>query len=284
MTTDASPRPCLNCGNELQGPFCHRCGQRDQAKRLPLKALFHDVLHDIWHFDHKVLETLRLLVFKPGVLTLAYLEGRRSRYVPPFRLYIFVSFVLFFAFSLVPVGTGKPGASSVNVIVESETGKAEQKPTNTKASPEDEWANNLKARAKATKKNPEGFQRAFLSNLSKSLFLLMPLFAAILHGLYLRRKPLYVDHLILSLHYHTLAFLVILALMGLAALPGEDWGLLPGLALFLAPPIHLAASLRRLHSQGWTKSLIKAALASLVYGAIILAALFGLLLLSLPKA
>ena len=111
MTTDAPPRLCLNCGNELQGAFCHRCGQRDQAKRLPLKALFHDVLHDIWHFDHKVLETLRLLVFKPGVLTLAYLEGRRSRYVPPFRLYIFVSFVLFFAFSLVPVGNGKPGAS-----------------------------------------------------------------------------------------------------------------------------------------------------------------------------
>ena len=284
MTTDAPPRLCLNCGNELQGPFCHRCGQRDQAKRLPLKALFHDVLHDIWHFDHKVLETLRLLVFKPGVLTLAYLEGRRSRYVPPFRLYIFVSFVLFFAFSLVPVGNGKPGASSVNVIVESETGKAEPKPTNTKASPEDEWANNLKARAKATKKNPEGFQRAFLSNLSKSLFLLMPLFAAILHMLYLRRKPLYVDHLILSLHYHTLAFLVILALMGLAALPGEDWGLLPGLALFLVPPIHLAASLRRLHNQGWIKSLVKAALTSVVYGAIILATLFGLLLLSLPKA
>ncbi len=284
MTTDAPPRLCLNCGNELQGPFCHRCGQRDQAKRLPLKALFHDVLHDIWHFDHKVLETLRLLVFKPGVLTLAYLEGRRSRYVPPFRLYIFVSFVLFFAFSLVPVGNGKPGASSVNVIVEAETGKAEQKPTNTKASPEDEWANNLKARAKATKKNPEGFQRAFLSNLSKSLFLLMPLFAAILHLLYLRRKPLYVDHLILSLHYHTLAFLVILALMGLAALPGEDWGLLPGLAMFLVPPLHLAASLRKLHSQGWAKSLIKAALTSIVYGAIILATLFGLLLLSLPKA
>lgn len=284
MTTDAPPRLCLNCGNELQGPFCHRCGQRDQAKRLPLKALFHDVLHDIWHFDHKVLETLRLLVFKPGVLTLAYLEGRRSRYVPPFRLYIFVSFVLFFAFSLVPVGNGKPGASSVNVIVEAETAKAEDKPTDTKASPENNWEKAIKARAKAAKKNPEGFQRAFLSNLSKSLFLLMPLFAAILHLLYLRRKPLYVDHLILSLHYHTLSFLMILALMGLAALPGEDWGCLPGLALLLVPPFHLAASLRRLHSQGWAKSLIKAALASVVYGAIILATLLGLLLLSLPKA
>ncbi len=284
MTTNASPRLCLNCGNELQGPFCHRCGQRDQAKRLPLKALFHDVLHDIWHFDHKVLETLRLLVFKPGVLTLAYLEGRRSRYVPPFRLYIFVSFVLFFAFSLVPVGDNKPGSSSVNVSIDTEAPKTELRPKGEVEPQEDNWEKAIKARAKATKKNPEGFQRAFLSNLSKSLFLLMPLFAAILHLLYLRRKPLYVDHLILSLHYHTLSFLMILALMGLAALPGEDWGLLPGLVLLLIPPLHLAASLRRLHSQDWIKCLVKAALASMIYGAIILATLLGLLILSLPKA
>ena len=286
MTPDAAPRLCLNCATELQGPFCHRCGQRDQARRLPLKALIHDVVHDILHFDHKVLETIRFLVLKPGLLTLAYLDGRRSRYVPPFRLYIFVSFILFSAFSLVPVGGTKkaadgPHASGVTISMEtpkaeaSAKGEIEVKP---------QWAEAIKARGKAAKRDPERFQHAFLSNLSKALFLLMPLFAAILHGLYFRRNPFFVEHLILSLHHHAFSFLVILALLGLAALPGDDWGLIPGLALFVLPPLHLAAGLRRIHNQGWIKSLIKATLASILYGGIILIALFGLLFLSLPKA
>jgi len=105
-----------------------------------------------------------------------------------------------------------------------------------------------------------------------------------LHLLSLRKKPFFVDHLILSLHYHTFTFLVILALMGLAALPGEDWGVIPGLALLLLPPLHLAASLRRLHDQGWIKSLLKAAMVSVAYGGTVLVTLLGLLLLSLPKA
>lgn len=273
----AFPRPCLNCATDLQGPYCHCCGQRDQPRRLPLKALFHDVLHDIWHFDHKVLETLRLLVFKPGVLTLAYLEGRRNRFVPPFRLYIFMSFLLFSAFAMVHVGGAKKtGQAPSSISLTAGTPKTENQ-----AQPE--WIKTLNARAKAATHDPERFQHAFLSNLSKALFLLMPLFAAMLHLLYLRKKPFFVDHLILSLHYHTFSFLVILALMGLAALPGEDWGAIPGLALLLLPPLHLAASLRRLHEQGWTKSLLKAAMVSVAYGGTVLVALLGLLLLSLPK-
>jgi len=278
MSDAASPRPCLNCATELLGSFCHCCGQRDQARRLPLKALFHDVLHDIWHFDHKLFETLRLLILKPGLLTLAYLDGRRSRYVPPFRLYIFMSFLLFSAFSMVPVGgKRKTPEAPPPVTVSVDTSELESKVV-------PDWVKTLKARGKTAKKDPERFQRAFLSNLSKSLFLLMPLFAAMLHVLYIRRSPLFVDHLILSLHHHALSFLVILALLGLAALPGEDWGTIPGLALFLFPPLHLTASLRRLHAQGWIKSLLKAAMMSFAYGFIVLITLLGLLILSLPKA
>jgi len=278
MTDAAPPRLCLNCATELQGSFCHHCGQRDQPRRLPLKALFHDVLHDIWHFDHKVFETLRLLVLKPGLLTLAYLDGRRNRYVPPFRLYIFLSFLLFSAFAMIHTGGEKKSAEPpphVTLNVEAPELNMSGQPT---------WAKDLNTRIHAAVKDPGAFQRTFLSNLSKSLFLLMPLFAMMLHLLYVRRRPLFVDHLILSLHHHALSFLVILALLGLAALPGEDWGTLPGLALFMLPPFHLAASLRRIHGQGWVKSCLKAAMVSFAYGFTVAITLLGLLILSLPKA
>ena len=107
-----SQRLCLNCDAELQGAFCHCCGQKVQSRRLPLKALLHDVVHDLWHLDHKVLESLWLLVRHPGFLAEEYLNGRRVRHLPPFRLYVLTSFALFLAFSLVPVGPkekdGKP--------------------------------------------------------------------------------------------------------------------------------------------------------------------------------
>ena len=44
-----------------------------------------------------MLRTGYALVLKPGRLTRAYLEGRRARYVSPFKLYLFMSLIFFFA-------------------------------------------------------------------------------------------------------------------------------------------------------------------------------------------
>lgn len=281
--TDATPSPrrCLNCGEPLQGRFCHRCGQRDQPRRLPLKALLHDLLHDLWHFDHKVLETVWQLVRRPGFLTREYLQGRRMAWVPPFRLYVFVSFLLFATLSGLHFAgpgahaKGPAAAPPAKVELDLEGPGGKESPA---------WARELNARVQRARANPEQYERAFLSNLSKALFLLMPLFAVLLHLVHLRRSSFFVDHMVLSLHHHTLAFLVILALLGLNALPGDGWGLLPGCLLFFAPPFHLAAALRRVHDQGWGRSLAKALLVSGAYGLLLGSALLGLLYLSLPKA
>lgn len=286
MCQDApTVRLCLNCAAALQGRFCHRCGQRDQERRLPLKALFHDVLHDIWHLDHKVLHSVWLLVRRPGQLTLDYLQGKRVRWVPPFRLYIFVSFVLFAVLSTIRLvgdrraaAAGAAPAPAPVALTVSGSGRPDAA-GNAKPG----WAREIQVRGKRAQENPEQYQRLFLANLSKALFLLMPLFAGLLHLTYLRRKTLFVDHMVLSLHHHTLSFLVILGLVGLNALPGDDWGTIPGCLLFFLPPVHLAAALRRIHGQGWGKSLLKAALVSSVYALVVGAALVGLLIYSLPK-
>ncbi|WP_243317011.1 DUF3667 domain-containing protein [Geothrix paludis] len=288
-----SPGLCLNCEAELLGVFCHRCGQKAQNRRLPLKALLHDVMHDLWHLDHKVLESLWLLVRRPGFLAQEYLQGRRVRYMPPFRLYVLTSFALFMALSFVPVGskgkTGKPAEAVQHASgsggVSGESPAASETPVRAvRRSGAPVWAVELDARARRAGQDPDRFYRTFLSNLSKSLFLLMPLFAGLLMLLHLRSRPLFVDQLVISLHHHVVSFLAILLLMGLAALPGENWGCLPGFFIFLLPPVHLAASLQRLFRRGWGRSLLKAALASALYGLIVSAVLIGLMILSLPKA
>ena len=86
---------CLNCDTPITGPFCGACGQRASSRSLSLGHLIQEAVGDVYHVDSRLWSTLRLLLFRPGALTLDYLAGRRARYVPPFRLYLVVSVLLF---------------------------------------------------------------------------------------------------------------------------------------------------------------------------------------------
>ena len=86
---------CLNCGTPLTGPFCGACGQREHSRVISVGLLAKEAIGDIYHVDSRLWRTLQALIRKPGLLTVEFLAGRRARYVPPFRLYLVVSIVLF---------------------------------------------------------------------------------------------------------------------------------------------------------------------------------------------
>ena len=94
-------RNCLNCNAEVQGKYCHICGQENI---FPRESAWHLVSHffqDITHFDGKFFRTLGLLIRKPGFLSRKYMEGRRAGYLNPVRMYVFTSalfFLIFFSF------------------------------------------------------------------------------------------------------------------------------------------------------------------------------------------
>ena len=90
-----SPR-CMNCGTDLNGPFCHYCGQPDKNLMRFFPVLMRELLEDFLDFDSRFVRTIKPLLFRPGRLTRDYLDGRRFRYVPPLRLYIFSSIAFFF--------------------------------------------------------------------------------------------------------------------------------------------------------------------------------------------
>ncbi len=285
--SDDSPavRLCLNCSAELIGPYCAQCGQRDQHRRVPLKHLLHDVLHDLWHFDAKVFSTLWLLIRRPGFLAADYLEGRRVRHVPPFRLYVVVSFVSFALLALisggVKVSTRTPPASAVSSTAETNRAPdiGPSKPSSDPA-----WVLELNRRGQLAAQHPEALKKAFLGGLSKVMFLLMPAFAGLLFLLHARKTGTYfVDHMILSLHFHTVAFLVILALRALSLAPESSGGGCLALLLFAAPPVWLTLALQHLHRRGWFRSFAKMALALGLYGLMVSAALLAVLWLSLPS-
>ena len=99
MGTDDAQLPdhpdCLNCGTELRGQYCGNCGQRAGSRLISLWELLRDAFGDLLELDSRLWRTLIPLLIRPGQLTRDYLEGRRARYMPPFRMYLVLSVVFF---------------------------------------------------------------------------------------------------------------------------------------------------------------------------------------------
>jgi hypothetical protein len=57
------------------------------------------MVHGLWHFDAKGWRTIPLLIAYPGELTRRYIDGQRARFISPLGLFLFMVFLMFFAFS-----------------------------------------------------------------------------------------------------------------------------------------------------------------------------------------
>ncbi|MDQ5980028.1 MAG: hypothetical protein QG602_3003, partial [Verrucomicrobiota bacterium] len=86
---------CENCGTKLEGPWCHKCGQHDFEFHRSFWHVFMEALETLFHFEGKFFRNIVTLLFRPGVLTADFNAGKRATQMPPFRLYIFVSFIFF---------------------------------------------------------------------------------------------------------------------------------------------------------------------------------------------
>ena len=86
---------CLNCGTTLDGQYCGNCGQRATSRLISVWELLRDAFGDLLELDSRLWRTLIPLTIRPGQLTRDYLEGRRARFMPPFRMYLVLSIVFF---------------------------------------------------------------------------------------------------------------------------------------------------------------------------------------------
>lgn len=91
---------CLNCDTTFEGNYCPNCGQQLKEFQKPFKFLLVDLAGNIFSFDTRLLRSLKNLIINPGNYALEYINGRRMRYVPPLRLYVFISFSFFLLFSI----------------------------------------------------------------------------------------------------------------------------------------------------------------------------------------
>jgi hypothetical protein len=87
---------CPNCGTELQGFYCHVCGQSTDDQHRSIWHLMWEGIEGLTHLDGRLGQTLPALFFNPGKLARDHLEGRRQRHVPPFRLFLIALLIFMF--------------------------------------------------------------------------------------------------------------------------------------------------------------------------------------------
>jgi len=101
MLTD---KLCKNCNSELVGLYCSEYGQKN-SQLLSIKKTLKEFTDNVFSFDTRFFITLKYLVTKPGLLTTEYWLGKRTKYLPPLRLYLVMSLMYFFISSIINPGT-----------------------------------------------------------------------------------------------------------------------------------------------------------------------------------
>jgi hypothetical protein len=105
--TDEPPRftHCEDCGAELHGRYCSKCGQVAVDYHRSFRHVIAEVAESFLNWDSKFTKTIGLLVIRPGWLTNQFIAGRRTRYLHPLRLYLLVSILFFLCVRLAPIET-----------------------------------------------------------------------------------------------------------------------------------------------------------------------------------
>jgi hypothetical protein len=282
---------CANCDAPLHGPYCAQCGQHAHDGARTLGALLQDGWHVLTHLDGRVWATLRLLLLRPGRLTVEYFAARRARYVPPVRLYLVLSILLFAVASLngrvgrvtgpASPAVAAPGAGldlqELGLSVE-DCGKVRS------SSP---WlAAALRASCERNVANGgREVLHAVRSHLPRMMFVFLPLMAAVMSLLYWSPRRYYVEHLVFFLHNHAALYLAMTLqlLVGLLArlVPAverlEGWSLF---AVLLYALWYVYRSTRTYYGQGRALTLAKIAVVSLAYVLGLLVTLLGTLVYS----
>lgn len=293
---------CQNDGAALTGEYCHTCGQRADEPRRAVIGLVQDVFVDTFAIDGKLARTIWLLLSRPGRLARRYLDGKRVRYSPPFRLYLFASVFFFIAaFSLADMNGSKPGqedftaeemASADAAIAELEAvdpaaakevrdavAAAQGEPRQSKPFTERSWEEDVQYTGPDwfephARRMFEAGQRAvedprlFLAEVRDTLprvLLLAPVgYALILLLLYFYRRKYFVyDHFVVSLYMHAAFYAYLLAAMLLDLIPVVGgWLAVIPLLWGWLQPFVV---FRQAYESGWVSAFLKWAVSITIY-------------------
>ena len=238
MSAEITSTICKNCGQTLQGTYCHQCGEKVvEPNDFSIKTLLGQFLDGIFNVDSKIFRTFKYLVLKPGQLTSKYVEGIRQPFMKPIQLFL-VSNVLFFVLLTQADILRIPSAYYFN----------DYQPEKLRDAIEKTGQSELEIRQDYDK---------ISADLSKAaVIILVPLLALILLILQVRAKKLFGMHLIFSMHYVSFFFLSFY----LAILVHRFGNKPVQIFIILINLIYLILATREFYRNSWLMSILKASL------------------------
>ncbi|HOP44045.1 MAG: DUF3667 domain-containing protein [Flavobacteriales bacterium] len=283
---------CPNCGTSLvvDTRYCSACGQEQRERVVPVGQMLLDILRDNFAFDSKVFRSLPKLLFKPGHLTAEFVAGRHVRYIPPVRLYVFISVVAFLIFSFPTkdsfvqdgrlIDNEKPGVTISGMDgalaeVDSMGVEAWKRAHLDQGDLADRFGSKL------ILVNHQGLMPVVLERYRRQLplplLLIVPLVALVLKLLFW--KAYYVVHLVTAFHW---AAFVLLAF---ALLHMVDVALGTGIAIAagIQGLVHIVLALRKVHAIGWLRSLLSGLVVSAVAVVLLAATMFATMVVVLEQ-
>ena len=288
MTSTEATTVCPNCTSPRQGTFCSVCGQKNTDYRRSLPPMVGELLREAFELDGRIVRSLKLLLFKPGALSVQFSANRRADYISPVRLYIFSSLVFFFIFAqtadLSPGEVAEIDVQPEQAVDGERVAKFKTMVGEDEAEQVDEimaregslaksLLNDLIDYATRTVETPDRVQRylwsqvvealadpgetatSIIDNAPVAVFILLPLYALLLKLIYWRRHKYYVEHLVFALHLHAFAFLV----FSVSALLPEEASASDSASnmLFGWFLVYYFLALRRYYGQSRRKTLLK---------------------------
>jgi hypothetical protein len=264
---------CASCAAPLSGLYCSHCGERRiEPDDLTLRHfLVHTVVQELLSVDGALWRSLRLLLTRPGRLTIEYAAGRRRPYVNPFRLLLIaiVAYTLMgssgrsFTLNLGPVTLSTaPPLLSKNLAVEEAVAQIDRYGL-------------LRQRLAATRRRVESdaarerFHERLAAFAQPLSFTNVVLLAAALHLGFLWKRRRFLEHLAFSMHAVSFVLLSGVLLFGLVLL--RFWlGAYVFLALVMVSLLqfaYLAVAIRRFYMPDgqWSARVLAVGAALLLY-------------------
>jgi len=273
---------CRNCGAFAPGNYCANCGQ-ETSLTLPSAGRFlREAAGRYIAFDGRFWRSMHRLLFRPGVLTVDYLAGRRRRYVRPGRLFVGLSIAMFALLRLfvstpevVEAAAGPAGpVSAKQVVVDGDIDILKDVPWPSTLAP-------LRSRFEAFNRLPsqqkvEQVTAGMLRYGPWAAIGLLPLFALLLRiayagrsGRHPRRPRLYAAHLVFGAHNHAFLFLAVSLLVLIDSTPVRA-------TLGLWMVIYVLASMKTVYGGGWAGIVVRAIFIALAYSVFFAVALVAL--------
>jgi hypothetical protein len=276
---DATPWTCPTCRTSVSSPFCPACGEHPLHEReLTLRQLLKHLFEASTNVDGRILRSFLDLVGHPGVLTMAYLQGRRKPYIGPVPLFLIFN-VLFFATEAATGGTVFTTPLQSHLHTQPWSGLAQQL-----------VATRLESLHTTLALYTPLFDQA-VGVKARSLIIFMALFFALFPAmLFLRSKRPLIAHAVFALHlYAFLLFVFCLATaiplierwLGGAGRASNNLDYVLSISLLLIAAVYLYLSIGTVYGARGVGRVIKTTVLTIAVAAIVLGYRFVLLLITL---